>query len=269
MLAACGRPSRTTGSQAPATGTSKRRIRYGEADDAQFADLRMPEDDPLATVVLLHGGYWLPQYGLDLMDPLATTLTGLGYATWNVEYRRTSAGGGFPNTLTDVAAAVDRLAGPGLPTGLSDTVVLLGHSAGGHLAAWAASRRSTTPGGAAKVPLTGMISLSGVLELTEAASDPPSSEPVIAFMGGTPTQAPARYPLADPSRLVPASCPVWAVHAEDDVVVSASQSSGYVQRARAAGGRAELVSVPGDHFTLIDPSSQAFPTVKRLVGDAR
>jgi acetyl esterase/lipase len=265
-LLGCGAPTEAQ-KQAEKRGAKRasKRVRYGDEHGSQFADLRMPASDPKATVVLLHGGYWLPQYGLDLMNPLAVRFTELGYATWNVEYRRTGAGGGVPATLTDVAAAVDRLAGTGLPSGLTDTVILLGHSAGGHLAAWAASRTARTPGGATKVPLRGAVSLSGVLDLTLAAGDPRSSEPVTAFVGGTPAQVPERYAVADPARLVPPSCPVWAVQAADDDVVSAEQSTTYARLARAAGGRVEALTVPGDHFTLIDPTSEAFPTIRDLV----
>ena len=248
----------------PHTG-ELRRVRYAEAHGSQFADLRLPARSPRGTVVLLHGGYWLPQYGLELMTPLARRLTELGFATWNVEYRRTGAGGGFPGTLTDVAAAVDRLQGPGLPTGLTEKVVLLGHSAGGHLAAWSASRTRGTPGGPPQLPLRGAISLSGVLNLTRAATDPRSSGPVTALMGGAPSARRRRYAVADPALLVPASCPVWAVHAESDTVVSADQSTSYVALARAAGGRAEAVAVPGDHFTLIDPTSSSFSTISTLL----
>ncbi len=264
VLLGCGaQPESAT--KPPAKPSGAERFRYGDENGVQFADLRMPRRKPLATVVLVHGGYWLPQYGLDLMDPLADRFTELGYATWNIEYRRVGAGGGFPATLSDVAAAVDRLAGTGLPAGITDQVVLLGHSAGGHLAAWAASRTDETPGGAPKVPLSGAISLSGVLQLTLAATDPRSSSPVTAFVGGTPDQVPDRYPVADPARLLPPSCPVWAVYAEDDDVVSPVQSTGYATLARQAGGRAEAVPVPGDHFTIIDPGSEDFATIQGLV----
>jgi fermentation-respiration switch protein FrsA (DUF1100 family) len=104
-----------------------------------------------------------------------------------------------------------------------------------------------------------------VLNLTRAATDPRSGQPVTAFLGGTPGSVPDHYALADPARLVPASCPVWAVHASDDAVVSPEQSTSYVALARAAGGRAQRVRVPGDHFAVIDPTSSAFPTVRRLV----
>ena len=262
LLAGCGEdPSQTS---TPAARRS-RRFRYGD-QPSQFADLRLPDREPVATLVLLHGGYWRPGYDLTLMEPLAERFTDLGYATWNVEYRHT--GDHYEDTLSDVAAAMDRLGQGGRLQGLDQDVVLLGHSAGGHLAAWAASRKASTPGGTARVAVRGAVSLSGVLDLTRAASDPGSRLPVIAFMGGTPEEVPDDYAVADPALLVPASCPVWAVHAADDQVVNPEQSTRYVARDRAAGGTAEAVRVPGDHFTLIDPTSAAFPTIQRLVAEA-
>jgi acetyl esterase/lipase len=242
-----------------------RRHRYADDHEAQHADLRLPQRDSRGTVVLLHGGYWQPPYGADLMERLAVRLTALGWATWNVEYRLTGAGGGFPHTLLDVAAAVDHLADPALPSGLADDVVLLGHSAGGHLAAWAASRSGRTPGGVPTVAPAGAISLSGVLELTRAATAPGSADPVQAFMGGSPSQVPGDYAVADPSLLVPPGCPVWAAHADADAVVPSSQSTGYVEHVTAAGGSAEYVALPGDHVSVIDPDAASFPTLQRLV----
>ncbi len=268
LLTGCGTASETAATPAgTASAAGSRRFRYGD-DESQYADLRMPSGSPLATVVLLHGGYWLPQYPAAQMVPLATRLTALGCATWNVEYRRTGAGGGFPTTLSDVAAGIDLLGGPEVPDGLDQNVVLLGHSAGGHLAVWAASRRDSTPGGLSAVPVAGAISLSGVLDLTRAALDPRSAAPVQAFMGARPDEEPERYAQADPALLVPAACPVWAVHAEDDAVVPVEQSSGYVTTATAAGGRATFVTVPGDHSSVIDPGAASFPDVRRLVVDA-
>ena len=264
LLTGCGEDAPSISAPSPSTRKS-RRIRYGDRDD-QFADLRLPDSGPVATLVLLHGGYWQPGYGLELMKPLAERFADLGYTTWNVEYRHT--GDHAEDTLRDVAAAVDRLGGRGPTEGLDKTVVLLGHSAGGHLAAWAASRTAHTPGGKPQVAVRGAVSLSGVLDLTRAASDPRSLSPVIAFMGGTPAEKPDSYAAADPALLVPATCPVWAVHAADDEVVSAEQSTRYVAVDRAAGGTAKAVVVPGDHFTLIDPGSAAFPTIRRLVAEA-
>ncbi len=268
LLGACGTRG-TLGTAAPATPTEAggsarpaRRISYGD-DTSQYVELRMPQGTPVGTVVLLHGGYWLAGYGADQLHPLSEALSRLGYATWNVEYRRLGRGGGFPETFLDVAAAIDLLP-ERVPEG---DVVLVGHSAGGHLAAWAGSRTSATPGGASAVRPHGVVSLSGVLDLTRAATTPGSEAPVVRLMGGTPDAVGSRYALGDPALLVPAACPVAAVHALDDRVVPLTQASRYVQKARAAGGRAQLVSVPGDHLTLIDPGSPSFDSIAQLIRD--
>src|SRR5262245_32239546 len=122
-----------------------RRYAYGD-DPSQFGDLY--GTGPVA--VMIHGGFWKAAYGLDLMEPLCRDLAARGWAAWNIEYRRLGNGGGVPNTLDDVCAAIDQLAeldGVDL-----SRVVAIGHSAGGHLAAWAATRSSS------RVPLTGVVS---------------------------------------------------------------------------------------------------------------
>lgn len=241
------------------------RVRYGEDHDHQFADLRLPKGTPTATLVLLHGGYWMPGYGLDQLDPIASLMTRAGWATWNVEYRPIGDGGAWPDPMTDVALAIDRLEAEHLDS----TVVVLGHSAGGQLAVWAASRTERTPGGAPRVRPRGVVSLSGVLDLVRASYTAGSDQPVMAFAGGTPQQVPDHYALSDPTLLVPAPCPVWAVHAMDDQVVPLPQATSYVARDRAAGGRAAVVPVPGDHFSLIDPQAPSFQEIRKLLDDAR
>ncbi|MEZ5193518.1 MAG: hypothetical protein R2734_14130 [Nocardioides sp.] len=76
-------------------------------------------------------------YGAELGRPLAARVAQLGWSAWNVEYRRVGSGV-FPQTFDDVHAAVEARR-PARPVGL-ETVVALGHSAGGHLATWAAAR---------------------------------------------------------------------------------------------------------------------------------
>lgn len=260
---------------APASASGSRRFRYGK-DPSQFADLRLPDGtagadpgtNPRATVVLLHGGAWLAQYASDQMVPLGRRLNSDGFATWNVEYRRLGLGGGIPSTLADTAAAIDRLAGPGLPRGIADDVLVVGHSAGGQLGAWAAARSARTPGGAPELRLRGMISLAGILDLSRGARDPAVSQIVTGFAGGGPTEVPRRYAAADPSLLLPASCPVWAVAAEDDQLVPLEQAEAYVARSQAAGGTATLVKVPGDHNSLISPDAASYPTLLDLIREA-
>jgi acetyl esterase/lipase len=239
-------------------------VTYGD-DPSQFADLRQPDKKPSGTVVLLHGGAWQAAYGVTELERLAERLTSLGFITWNVEYRRVGNGGGVPNTLLDVGAAIDRLGGDGLPAGITDRVVLVGHSAGGHLCTWAASRTPATPGGAPLVRARAAISLAGILALTRGGSDPALAETVSSFVGGSPADVPERYAVADPEQLVPASCPVWAVRADNDELVPRNQSASYVASAKAAGGTVAEVVVPADHTSIADPDAPSFPTIEKLL----
>ena len=119
--------------------------RYGE-DPSQVAELHLPSGPgPHPVAVVLHGGYWQTQYGKLICRPLARSLASRGYAAWNLEYRRLGdgrgGGGGWPMTFQDVADGIDALADLSAPVDLT-RVTLVGHSAGGQLALWAAARPS-------------------------------------------------------------------------------------------------------------------------------
>lgn len=224
-------------------GRSVETITYGD-DTSQFAELTRAQGPSKGVVVVIHGGFWKSLYDLSLGRPLAASLSRNGWDAFNVEYRRIGNGGGWPNTFDDVSTCIDSLAGiAGLDT---SRVITLGHSAGGHLAVLAAGRTAPT------VPVTAAISQAGVLDLAAASEDGLGSSAVTAFMGGE-ALAPA-----DPMAQIPLSVPVRCVHGLDDDIVPISQSIGYVERANQSGGDAELTRVEGDHFVVIDPSSQAW-----------
>ncbi|MET1039196.1 MAG: alpha/beta hydrolase [Aeromicrobium sp.] len=229
-------------------------IEYGP-DPAQFAELTRPAGASRGIVVVIHGGFWRAQYDLSLGRPLAESLVDAGWTAYNVEYRRVGNGGGHPQTFDDIAAAIDALADvDGLDL---TTVVTLGHSAGGHLAVWAAARPvlTGTPWADPAVPVTAAISQAGVLDLSAAIAADLGNGAVQALMGGPEDE---RYRFADPSALIPLALPVRCVHGTTDDVVPLSQSLDYVAAAQAAGGDAELVEVEGDHFVVIDPGSAAW-----------
>ena len=227
-------------------------VKYGD-DPSQFAELTLPDATPRGVVVAIHGGFWKAEYGIEYARPLVPSLVGAGWAVWAIEYRRvgppgSGGGGGTPETFDDVAAAIDSLQDQDVDL---STVIALGHSAGGHLATWAAGRKD------AKVPITAVVSQAGVLDLVAAAEAHLGSDAVQALLGHEPGPADARW---DPYQQVPLDVPVHCVHGRDDTIVPLDQSERYVAAATAAGATAELTKVDGDHFTLIDPGSPAWQT---------
>nr|MCW2727221.1 alpha/beta hydrolase [Aeromicrobium sp.] len=225
-------------------------IRYG-TDPSQVAELTRPSGASKGVVVVIHGGFWRSQYDFSLGRPLAASLAADGWTAYNIEYRRVGDGGGWPETFDDVAAAIDALADVEIDT---STVVTLGHSAGGHLAVWAAGRpklagsRWADPG----VVVTAAVSQAGVLDLAAATVADLGSGAVQQLMGGTVDD---RYAHADPTALIPLHVPVRCIHGRADDVVPLAQSADYVARALAAGADAELVEVDGDHMVVIDVDS--------------
>jgi acetyl esterase/lipase len=221
---------------------------------------------------LIHGGSWHKRYGRAVMRALAADLVQRGFAVWNIEYRRIGNGGGWPETFADVAAAVDRL--DGLHPSLDMTRVdVLGHSAGGHLALWAAGRTKLPTGapgaiaGRARVPIARAISLAGVCDLAGAYKQWHGGA-VRMLMGGSPDRLPERYEVADPLRRVPLSVPVLLVHGVLDETVSVTLSRTYAAAAREAGGAVELIEIDGEagrHRAFIDPRGAAWkPVAARL-----
>jgi acetyl esterase/lipase len=220
-------------------------------------------------VVVLHGGFWLAEYDISLGRPLAADLMGRGWSVLDVEYRRVGDGGGFPATLDDVSSALDLLTvgTAGAADAAGRPVVTLGHSAGGQLAVWAAGRRRLERWRDAVVVPTHVVSQAGVLDLRTAEAEDLGGGAVRDFLGGTPQERPEAYAAADPLGLVPAGVPVWCVHGRDDSTVPTTQSAVYVDAARAAGGEATLVEVPGEHLDQIDTGSKAWSRTVALLED--
>lgn len=265
LLAACS----STAAPSPAKGSSKPvRHRYGTGKQ-QFGDLYLPEGGATrGTVVVIHGGFWRDGYALDLGAAVGADLAERGWAAWNIEYRRVGGGGGWPGTFADVAAAVDHVAE--LDGVDPERVITLGHSAGGHLAAWAAARgqrdAASLPRGRQRVRVTATLPQAGVLDLLTAASQGLGGSAVPDLVGGTPARVPGRYLLADPIERLPLGVPIRCVHGTDDTTVPISQSRAYVDAATRAGDDARLVEVPGDHFALIDPSTPAWARTVEVLG---
>jgi acetyl esterase/lipase len=217
-------------------------VAYGSHPD-QVADVRRPGDSGHRDVaVLLHGGFWTPTWGRGLMDGIAVDLARRGWITWNVEYRRTGAGGGWPATGEDVLAALDHLTQREEVPGSG---VLIGHSAGAQLALWAASRRGVDR----------VVSLAGICDLVEALRTGVGGSTVSRFLDG------ADPGEASPFDLLPMGVPALLATTTGDPLVPAAHSRRYRDAAVDAGDDVELLEVPGDdHFAFLRPDA-AWPAV--------
>lgn len=254
-----GRPPLPESTPAPVEPTTER-IRYGDAPQ-QFADLMLPGGQAAAPiVVLIHGGFWRNQYDLTLMEPLAADLVGRGYAVWNLEYRRIGDdGGAWPGTLDDVAAGVDALADAAADHPLDvDRVAFVGHSAGGHLALWAAGRAAlpgTAPWSSPAVTPVVAIGQGAVVDLAGGADAGLGGGAVVALLGGTPSEYPERYEWATPA--LRAGPEMVSVVGSADTIVPPRFSLDPQQP-----GGIETIELEGaDHFDLIDPSSSTWRAV--------
>ncbi len=204
-------------------------VRYGPHPD-NVGEMRGDLGSSPLLVILVHGGFWLREWGRDTMETLAVDVTERGYATWNIGYRRLGDGGGWPGSAHDVKMAIDhvRLTG-GKP------IVVIGHSAGGHLAIWAAT----------KSPVGQVIGLAPVTDLSAlAAADGPGREPANRLLV---SGAPERLDAVPEGTVL--------IHGAEDALVD-------VEHSQRLGMTADVQVFDGlGHFDLLDPRQTHWETV--------
>jgi acetyl esterase/lipase len=248
-----------------------RHLAYGGAP-SQFVELFKPAGPgPFPVVILIHGGCWTVHFGgIAQMHNMAGDLVKNGIAVWNVEYRRVDEeGGGYPGMYQDVATAVDRLRQEADAHGLDVTrVVAVGHSAGGHLAQWAASRhrlpQSSPVWRAAPLAIPQVISLGGLADLrNEEQLIKTSCERDMVQLTGLPSAArPDVFADTSPAELLPAGVRTVLVTGELDTVSPVRVAQDYARRARAAGDAAEVVVLPNaSHYDEVAAISPAWVLV--------
>jgi acetyl esterase/lipase len=254
-----------------------KRIQYGAAPQ-QFGDLWLPAGKGRhRVVVLIHGGCWLAQLpGLELMTYAADALRRHGDAVWSIEYRRLGdPGGGYPGTFEDVANAVDKLRELAKTDPLDlGNVVAVGHSAGGHLALWAAARPrlpKTSPLYRKNpLPIKRVVSLAGIGDLAfyhdRGAGACGGPQTINALVGEAKRGPWDIYTDTSPAALLPIGVPQTIVSGLLDPIVPEVFGRAYAAKAAAAGDRVKVVTVAEvGHFEMIDPKSSAFEKVRALI----
>ncbi|WP_030353198.1 alpha/beta hydrolase [Streptomyces scopuliridis] len=252
---------------------------YGEHPD-QVIDFYAPRgnQERVPLVVVLHGGAWRAAYDRTHMTPFADFLARRGFAVANVEYRRGPAlpqqGGGppvagrWPETFDDVAAAMDALpalAAGALPQADARRTVLTGHSAGGHLALWAAARHVLPAGSPWRLPqpppLRGVVALAPIADLVRAVELDVCGGAILQLLGDE-EEFKQRRESADPAVLLPTGIATAVVQGRTDLTVPHTVSEAFVDAAGRAGEMVGLTLLEEvGHFPLIDPAADACAVV--------
>jgi len=262
-----------------------KRYSYGDSP-LQVGDLRTPYGDgkglfPVA--ICVHGGFWKNRVPLDIMNPLADDLTARGIATWNIEYRRVGdEGGGWPGLFHDVSNATDYLRQIAAENNLDlSRVVVVGHSAGGHIGLWLAARHLLPADSEIRtsdnpLEIKTVISLAGVCDFSlmqathrmriDEMRGAVSDNPVYDLMEGSPLEKPERYAQASPIELLSINSEQILIHGACDLNVPIGISQNYYKSAVIAGADVELIEIQNaEHFKVINPKADCWPIIAKAI----
>eukprot|EP00434_Breviolum_minutum_P022861 symbB.v1.2.020172.t1/scaffold1682.1/size105993/3 len=231
-------------------------------------------------VVLFHGGFWLPQYGKELMNDVAMDLVQRNWAVWNVEYRRIAG----PNwkdansTLEDIVASLRFLEASEFPV-KGVPIALVGHSAGGHLALWSLLRPVSTD-------IRCVVSAGGVLDLCYADEealgggagavarflvykDVTSLKQLVSPIDMLPPCLVNSLPPEKASHGTVPKARIGLVHGKRDEVVPSEQSIRFLVSSTCAGIPCELHMVLEEgHYEVLNPRSVSWNAVVDMVQQA-
>ncbi len=224
--------------------TADRTVAYG-AGPSQIIEVRSggPGAGQRPLIIIIHGGFWRPDIDRAHARPMADAIAAAGFTVALPEYSRV-AGNPAP-TLADLTLLL--AAAPSCVDTHDGRMVLLGHSAGGHLALWASAAQPCAG-------LVGTLALAPVADLLLAHELGLGNDAVSRFLGCDPVSRPD----LDPRQMPAPARPVTLMHGDEDAIVPPLVSESYVAAHRAA----RLIGVAGaGHFALIDPLSVAWSLV--------
>ena len=258
------------------TGDPTGRIVYGTDKALQYGQLWLPNKSQLSNnqlipaIIFIHGGCWLNEYTIDHTNAVSTALVQAGYIVWSLEYRRVGdAGGGWPGTFEDIAQGIDwiRRLAVDFPID-TNRVIFMGHSAGGHLALWAAGRSQMDAANPfyrqdAVVPKA-VMALAPITNLQDyAAMEGSCNEAVVPLIGGSYAEFSKRYDVANPNPVFRSPMVVNIVRGDADTIIPASQIQTFL--AQATGDVFGHEIPKAGHFDLIHPGTQAWQKIMGLL----
>ncbi len=246
-------------------------IAYGTHAD-QVGELWLPKttNTPHPVVVLIHGGCWradLP--GRELVAFLAEALRERGAAVWSISYRRIGTKSEnfspYPDTFLDVARGVDKLRDISAQCALDLTnVITTGHSAGGHLAMWAAARpriAKTSPlFNANPLPIQATIGIAALPDLAYArtASATACGADTVDLLIGENTRRGAAFDDTSVTNLLPIGVATTLISGALDRIAAPAHAKRYRESATALGEKVNIITHKNaGHFELIAPWTAA------------
>ena len=198
------------------------------------------------SVLVIHGGCWSNAYGVDHSLPMAVALSDMGLDVWAAEYRRVGDdGGGWPGSLEDIKSAIRYVT-----QNTRESIVLVGHSAGGHLALKAAEDPNLS--------ISGVVALAPIADLVSYGAETGSCQSMVPkFMGDDSYDPSDAYRVAS-VRIEDVIVPVIVVIGDADPIVDLTQVESFSSE--------QLRTIPeAGHFDLIHPKTTAFEVVKSTV----
>lgn len=247
-------------------------LRYAEHDSGVI-DVWLPDGEgPHPVVVMIHGGCWQKAIAdRTLMNYAAEDLRQRGLAVWNIEYRGVDEdGGGYPGTFADVTAAIEHLREAPDAMNLSERQILgFGHSAGGHLLVWAASRNNLPEDSPLRTnspyPIDVAVNSGGLvdLQLSRGVTLPSCLRDIESQLIG---QRPDPYRDTSPTEFLPPMSIVYSVNGEQDGIAPPALGEALTDRINVSGGSASfrLVQNTG-HVELISPGTDAWEIQAQLL----
>ena len=252
LVATVSCKKKTTGADATITAMSITNVSYG-SNAQQNMDVYLPANRGTAAtkvMIMIHGGGWTTGDKADFAPYVDTIKRRFpDYAIFNINYRLSATPNNlFPTQENDVKAAVQFILGKANEYLISNKYVLLGASAGGHLAMLQAYKNSV-------VKPKAVVSFFGISDMAALHNNPVGGNAFISFsiaqaVGATPVTNAAIYTSSSPINFITtaSAMPTLFFHGGTDPLVRPSQSTVARDKLLSVGANTQYVLYPtGGH----------------------